>query len=176
MALTKEQKKQIVDETSQLLITSKLSVIANYQGTSVKDLATIRKIAKDNGSVVKVIKNRLFIQSMNQLDHLKNADRQVLNQMLLYVFNPKDEVSPAKTIFEAAKTIKTINFVGSYQKDGQFLNAQETEMVAQLPTKQQLKGQLAGTIAAPLSGFVVVLNNNLAGLINLLKARQAITK
>lgn len=176
MALTKEQKKQIIDETTELLSTSKLSVVVNYEGTSVKDLGTIRKIAKNNGSIVKIIKNRLFIQSMNQVKDLKESDKQSLNKMLLYVFNSEDEVSPAKTIFEVAKTIKSIEFVGSFQKDGKFLNAQETEMVAQLPTKQQLRGQLAGTIAAPLSGFVAVINNNLASLINVLKAKQEITK
>lgn len=176
MALTKEQKKQIIDETTELLSTSKLSVVVNYEGTSVKDLGTIRKIAKNNGSIVKIIKNRLFIQSMNQVKDLKESDKQSLNKMLLYVFNSEDEVSPAKTILEAAKTIKSIEFVGSFQKDGKFLNAQETELVAQLPTKQQLRGQLASTIAAPLSGFVAVINNNLASLINVLKAKQEITK
>jgi len=176
MALNREQKKSVVKEAQELLTNSKLSVAVNYQGTSVQDLQTIRKLAKSNGSTVKVIKNRLFIQALKGLKTYQAADVSQLNQMLLYVFNDQDESLAAKTIAEANKTIKTISYVGAYQSDGQFIDAQSVKMIASLPSKDQLRAQLVGTLQAPLSGFVSVLNNNLAGLLNVLKARQETIK
>lgn len=176
MALNKEQKKSVIEEAKDLLTNSKLSVVANYQGTSVKDLQNVRKIAKNNGSVVRVIKNRLFIQALKSLKTYQDSDVSQLNQMLLYVFNSQDESLAAKVIEDANKTIPTLTFVGAYQSDGKFIDAQSVKMIANLPSKDQLRAHLVGTLQAPLSGFVSVLNNNLAALLNVLKARQEIIK
>jgi len=55
--------------------------------------------------------------------------------------------------------------------DGKFLAAEDVKVLAALPSKEQLRGQLVGTIAAPLSGFVNVLAGNVRGVLNVLSAR-----
>jgi large subunit ribosomal protein L10 len=54
--------------------------------------------------------------------------------------------------------------------EGKFVNAEAVNRLAALPTKQQLLGQLVGTLNAPVSGFVNVLAGNLRGLVTVLGA------
>ncbi|HPW48262.1 MAG TPA: 50S ribosomal protein L10, partial [Candidatus Saccharibacteria bacterium] len=77
MALSKEQKEKVVTETTQLLESSKMTVLAQYSGIPVKSMQVLRKTARDNQTVVKVIKNRLVLQALNQVDKLKNVDKSV---------------------------------------------------------------------------------------------------
>jgi large subunit ribosomal protein L10 len=51
------------------------------------------------------------------------------------------------------------------------LSVDDVKALANLPSKEALRAQLAGTVAAPLSGFVNVLNANLRGFLNILDAR-----
>ena len=46
MALSKAKKVEVVAEVSQLLSTSKLTVLAKYSGTSVKALQELRRQAR----------------------------------------------------------------------------------------------------------------------------------
>lgn len=172
MALTKDKKNELVKEVSDLLENSKLTVVAAYQGTSVKALQSLRRQASDNGTKVKVIKNRLVIKALQANATTKDAPTDVLQGMLLYAFNAEDEVAPAQTLATFAKTQPTIEFVGAYAADGSFINADDVKSLANLPTKEQLRGMLVGTIAAPLSGFVGVLSGNIRGVLNVLNARS----
>jgi large subunit ribosomal protein L10 len=172
MALTKEKKHAVVDEVSTLLGSAKMTVVAQYKGTPVKAMQTLRQDAKTNGTTVKVVKNRLVMQALKQTDVFKDVDTSALNGMLLYAFNSEDEVAPAQALANFAKTQPTMEFVGAYTAEGQFLPADDVKALASLPTKDQLRGQLVGLVAAPLSGFVNVMAGNVRGVLNVLNARS----
>lgn len=170
MAQTKAKKYEVVDEVVELLKSSKLTVIAQYQGTTVKALQTLRNESKANGTKVRVVKNRLVIKAMQQAD-MKDVDTSELKGMLLYAFNDLDEVAPAQSLSTFSRKNPTIKFVGGISADGKFLSAADIVSLASLPSKDQLRGILVGTIAAPLSGFVNVLASNVRGVLNVLNAR-----
>lgn len=172
MALTKDKKNQVVKEVSELLSSSKMTVVAAYQGTPVKAMQTLRHNGRSNGTVLKVVKNRLVIQAMKQTDALKDTETSALTGMLLYAFNADDEAAPAQTLAAFAKTQPTIEFVGAFASDGTFVSAEDVKAIASLPSKDQLRGMLVGTLAAPLSGFVNVMAGNVRGVLNVLNARS----
>jgi large subunit ribosomal protein L10 len=171
MALTKEKKHEVVSEVSALLNDAKMTVVAKYEGTPVKAMQTLRRDANAGGTVVKVVKNRLVMQALKQSDNLKDVEASALNGMLLYAFNAEDEVAPAQALAAFAKTQPTLEFIGAITAEGQFLPAEDVKALASLPTKDQLRGQLVGLIAAPLSGFVNVMAGNVRGILNVLNAR-----
>lgn len=173
MALTKDKKNQIITDISSLLESSKLTVVATYQGTPVKAMQTLRKQARENATLVRVFKNRLVVKAMKSGELTKDTDTDALKGMLLYAFNPEDEVAPAQVLADFAKTQPSIKFVGAITADGTFIGAEDVTALASLPSKEQLRGILVGTIAAPLSGFVNVLSGNLRGVLNVLNARAA---
>jgi large subunit ribosomal protein L10 len=171
MALSKEKKQQVVDEVASLLGESKLTVVASYPGTTVKALQQLRRDARTNGTVVKVVKNRLVIKAVQSNETLKDADISALNGQLLYAFNDQDEVAPAQALATFARLNPSLVFVGAITADGTFIGPEDVKALAALPSKDQLRGMLVGTIAAPLSGFVNVLSGNVRGVLNVLNAR-----
>jgi len=171
MALTKTQKQAVVQEVAELLGSSKLTVVAKYEGTGVKALQALRRDARTNGTTVKVVKNRLVIQALKAAETFRDTDTSALQGMLLYAFNSDDEAAPAQNLQAFAKQHPTLQFVGAITSDGQFMAAEDVKALADLPSKEQLRALLVGTIAAPLSGFANVLSGNIRGVLNVLTAR-----
>lgn len=170
MALTKDQKNQVVSDVAALLADSKMTVVAAYKGTTVKGIQQLRREARAGGTHIRVVKNRLVIKALQQNEILKNADTGALTGQLLYAFNSEDEVAPAQALAVFAKTTPTIEFVGAFTGDGAFIGADDVKALASLPGKDQLRGQLVGTLAAPLTGFVGVMSANLRSILYALSA------
>ncbi|MBP9852987.1 MAG: large subunit ribosomal protein [Patescibacteria group bacterium] len=171
MALSKTQKDDVVGKISDLLDASKLTVVAAYQGTTVKALQQLRRDAKEQGTKVQVVKNRLFIKALAGHDKLKDADTAGLNGMLLYAFNDQDEVAPAQTLKAFAKTNPTLQFVGAYSADGTFMNAEEVKTLADLPSKDVLIGQVVETLLSPVHDITNGLSGNLHALLDGVEAK-----
>lgn len=172
MALTKQKKQDILKEVSDLLTSSKMTVLASYPGTTVKAMQALRKEASYNNTTVKIFKNRLVTKALEQDDRWKDIDKSVLKGQILYAFNPEDEVAPAQVLAAFAKSNQTLEFVGAISGDGKLISAEDIKIIAELPTKDQLRGQLIGLFQAPMSGFVNVLSGNLRGVLNALSSRM----
>ncbi len=166
MALTKIQKNDVVAELSDLLSDSKMTVVAKYQGTTVKAIQALRREAKANGTKVKVVKNRLVIKAIQANDTLKAADVSALNGMLLYAFNAEDEVAPAQKLAEFAKANPTIEFVGAISADGTFIDAAGVKALASLPGKNQLIAETVAMLLSPVHDVTNALSGNLHALLD----------
>ena len=173
MALTKQHKQDIVSEVAELLSTSKMTVVVKYQGTTVKALQTLRREARANGTKVKIIKNRLVIQALKATDSLKNADTKPLEGMLLYAFNNEDEVAAAQSINNFAKQAPSLEFVGAFAANGEFIDAASVKALAVLPGKNQLLAGLIYTLQSPLRGVTSSLSGNLHDILRGLEAKAA---
>lgn len=176
MALSKEKKSEVVMEVVQLLESSKLSVFAKYTGTSVKALQQLRRQSRDSGTTVRIIKNRLFKKALATSGKFKSVKTDMIEGQLLYAFNSDDEVAPAQNLNIFAKAEGTLEFVGALTGDGQLLMPEDIKTLASLPNKQELKAQLVGTIAAPLTGLLAVASGSMRGLLNTLGARAGQVK
>lgn len=173
MALTKDQKNQVVAEVAELLSGAKMTVVAKYQGTTVKAMQDLRRQARDTGTKVKVVKNRLVIKAIQQTEGLKDVDVSSLEGMLLYAFNSEDEVSPAKSLSEFAKKNPTIEFVGAITPQGKFIDAAEVKALADLPGKDQLIAQVINTLLSPVNDVTNALSGNLHALLDGVEAKAA---
>lgn len=173
MALSKSQKQDVVQEVADLLSSSKMTVVAKYEGTTVKALQQLRRDARDNGTRVKVVKNRLVIQALKGTDTLKDTDTSALEGMLLYAFNGEDEVAAAQILKKFAKQNPSLEFVGAISADGEFVDANSVKALADLPGKNQLIAGLINTLNGPTQGVVNSLSGNLHGLLQGLEAKAA---
>ncbi len=171
MALSKTQKDDVVSEVADLLGSSKMTIVAKYQGTTVKAIQTLRKEAKGNGTKVKVVKNRLAIKAIQQNDTLKDADTSALTGMLLYAFNADDEVAPAQVLNTFAKANPTIEFVGGITAEGLFISAADVKALADLPSKPQLIAQVVATLLSPVNDVTNALSGNLHALLDGVEAK-----
>jgi large subunit ribosomal protein L10 len=173
MALSKEQKSTVVTNLTELLSSSKMTVVAEYKGMTVKSMQKLRKDANGNGTSVKVVKNRLVKQALSGVDALKGVDVSTLTGQLLYAFNDADEVAPAKALNDFAKTEPALQFVGAFTAEGAFISAEEVKALASLPSKNQLIAGVINTLNSPVRGVMSSLSGNLHGLLQGLEAKAS---
>ena len=173
MAITKDKKSELVAELTQLFSTAKTTVTAKYTGLSVQDMQELRKVARENGIVIKVVKNRLVRVALSESKDYKEADTSLLTDQLLYAFSDEDEVAPAQVLAKFAKTHDDLKLVSGFS-DGVALDTAAVAQLANLPTKDQLRGQFVGVLSAPLSQFMAVANGTQRGFTQVLaqKAEQ----
>ena len=172
MAKSREAKNKELTELVDLLGTSKLTVVAQYSGLSVTQMQELKRSSKESGTQVRVAKNRLVRIAAEKVDSLKDTDLSSVTGQVLYAFNSEDEVAPAQSLHNFAKSNPALEFVGAISETGEFLDADQVKALASLPSKDQLRGQLVGVLAAPLSGLVGVLNGNMRGLLTVLNGRK----
>lgn len=175
MAITRQKKEAVVTKVSDLMSSAKLTVLANYSGLSVADMQALRRQGKEALVTLVVAKNRLVKLALGQNPTYKKTDTAVLTGQLALAIG-EDEVAPAQLLANFAKNHPSLEIVAGIGGDGKLLDAAEVKTLAELPSKDVLRGQLVGVIAAPLSGFVNVLSGNLRGLVNVLNARAEAIK
>ena len=173
MALTKQAKDDVVAEVAALLASSKMTVVAAYQGTTVKAMQQLRKDAKANGTKVRVVKNRLVIKALQQNDTLKGVDVSGITGQLLYAFNSEDEVAPASALHTFAKQNPSIVFVGAITAEGAFISAEDVTALASLPSKDALIAQVVATLLSPVHDVTNALSGNLHALLDGVEAKAA---
>jgi large subunit ribosomal protein L10 len=173
MALSKDKKHEVVKEVADALSSSKMTVVATYQGTTVKAMQQLRRDAKGGGTKLRVVKNRLVKQALGQVDSLKDIDTGVLTGQLLYAFNMEDEVAPAQALATFAKLNPSIEFVGAITDEGKFLTADEVKALATLPSKENLIAQVIATLTSPLNDVTNGLSGNLHALLDGIEAKAS---
>ena len=171
MALTKDKKAEVIDEVASLLKDSKLTVVAKYQGTSVKSMQQLRKQARENGTKILVIKNRLFKKALSGDERFKDADIAGLTGQLMYAFNATDEVAPAQSLANFAKNESQIEFIAGLSAEGKLLSAEQVKTLASLPGKNQLIAQTVAMLLSPLSDVTNALAGDLHGLLDGISAK-----
>lgn len=167
MAKTRVQKEQNVQALSEQLKNAKSLVFANFQGLKVKESEELRKLCKDEQIVYMASKKTLVQKALEQAGmNMKVTD---FEGSVSVAFGIGDEVAPARVLADFAKKHEAVKIYGGVL-EGNFIDGAKVTALAKLPTKQQLLGQLVGTLNAPVSGFVNVLAGNLRGLVTVLGA------
>lgn len=173
MALSKDKKNEIVKELVDLLGNAKMTVVVKYEGTTVAAMQELRAKAEENGTVVKVVKNRLVQKAFGATDSHNDSDVSALQGMLLYAFNPIDEVAPAQVIHEMIKSEPQLEFIGAYDATGKTLSAADVKALAQLPSREVMIATVVNTLLSPVNGVVSGLRGNLHGVLDAIAAKAA---
>ena len=84
-------------------------------------------------------------------------DMKTLPGMLGVAFGLEDEIAPAKVLGDMSKT-SPIKLVGGVF-EGVVIGRDKVEALSKLPSKKELLGMVVGTMYAPVSAFVRVLNS-----------------
>lgn len=168
MAITKEQKKTRVEDLASRFNDSTLAVLTDYRGLDVAAISELRKRLSEAGVSYLVVKNTLVKLALAKSTH-KAIDTTIFTGPMAIAFG-QDEAAAAKIIFEFAKDHETLELVGAINAAGELLDSKSVTALAKLPTRQELYGQLVGTIASPVAGLVRVLQANLTGILYALNA------
>src|SRR5688572_16773733 len=143
-------------------------VFADLAGLKVNDANSFRRTAKKDDVAINTAKKTLLRIALKEAG-VTAVDPNNLGGSVSMLFGMGDAVAPAKVLEAFRKDHESIKILGGLLDD-QWMSAEQVKALAKLPSKQQLIGQLVGTLNAPISGFVNVLNGNLRGLVVALNA------
>lgn len=143
-------------------------MFANFKGVSVKDITKIRRELLKSGSSWQVLKKTLLNIALKDAGVSVNARE--LDGQVGVAFS-SDEVTAAKVLVEFKKANKesTLEIVGG-SLGNEALDVKAVKALAQLPSQDELRAKLVGTLQAPITGFVRALSGNLSGLVRVLGA------
>ena len=163
-----QAKVDAVAELRTRLAEVKTVVLTEYRGLTVQQLSDLRKQLRAVSAEYKVIKNRLTrlaIKSsrLEELGaHLKGPTG--------VVFSKEDPVALAKALHAFAKTNQALAIKAGYV-EGQMLPPAQLRALADLPSREQLRALLVGTIQGILAQLVVVLTAPQRELVSVLQQR-----
>ncbi|MGB3073066.1 MAG: 50S ribosomal protein L10 [Candidatus Moraniibacteriota bacterium] len=164
----KSQKTELIAGVAAKAKGSKALVFANFKGVSVKDITTLRRSLRETGSSWQVLKKTLLNRALDEVG--VKVDARALDGQVGVAFSV-DEVAAAKTIADFIKAHKdsTLSIVGG-SLGSEALSVEAVKALAKLPSKDELRAKLVGTLQAPIAGFVRTLSGNLTGLVRVLGA------
>ncbi|MEQ8201293.1 MAG: 50S ribosomal protein L10 [Syntrophomonadaceae bacterium] len=160
-----EEKKQVVEDIKQKLDEAMLVICTDYRGLNVEQVTQLRNNLRVPGVEYRVLKNTMFRFALKQCGY-EDIAAQVTGPNAV-IFSNDDPVGPAKTITEFARNNKQLEIKMGIL-EGKYLSADGVKELANLPSREVLLGQVVGTMQAPITSFVRVLNANITGLVRAL--------
>lgn len=173
MVISKAKKDTLVADLTALLSDAKLTAYARYQGLTVADLQELRKIAREAGVRIKVVKNRLVRVAMNEIGVYKDTDTTGLTGQLIYAISDNDEVAPAKILAEFAKNHPALELAGGFSGEGKAMDQTEITTLAKMPSKDELIAQVVAQLLSPINDIVSATSNGLSEIVSGLEAKAA---
>lgn len=165
MALTKDKKAQIIEKLENRIAAQKIMLFVSIAKIKTKDILGLKSDLKKKGNSLTVAKKTLFgIASKNKGIEL---DTKKLDGELAIIFGEKDEVSAAGIINKFSKVNENLKIIGGYFEK-ELIGKDKVVMLASIPPREQLLAKAVGSMQAPISGFVRVLNGNISGLVRVL--------
>jgi large subunit ribosomal protein L10 len=162
MALTKEQKKKAIDGLKEKLKKQKAIFFVGINGLKNKELLDLRKKLKKEDSQIVVAKKSLA--NVAAKEEKFDFDFEQLNGEAAIVFGYKDEIAPAKVIYQFSKLSQKLSLISGFL-NGKGLSKEDLVNLASLPSRQELLSKLAFCLKSPVSGFNNVLKANLNNLV-----------
>jgi large subunit ribosomal protein L10 len=160
------EKEQRVRELTEAIARSKSIVLANFTGMNVEMVTKMRRRLRDAHVEFIVEKNTLAKRALaesgvKELDpYLEGPTGIALGQ---------DEIAGAKILAEFSKEFEKPALKAAYV-GGQLYSPDGIKILAQLPPREVLLGQLIGALRSPLQGFTGVLTGSIRQLVGTIDA------
>ena len=154
MPLTRQQKVERVAATQKELAAATSAVFMAFTALSVDDTEELRDRLHEQGGSLKVLPKRLLRLVLQELK--LDFDPTTHEGQFAIVWG-NDAVAPAKVVSTFIKGRENVRLVGG-SLEGNVLSQAEVNALAALPSREELLGQLVGTISNPARGLVMVLS------------------
>ncbi|MBU2706566.1 50S ribosomal protein L10 [Zooshikella marina] len=156
MALRLEDKKAIVAEVNEAAGSALSAVIADYRGLTVSQLTALRKQAREGNVYLRVVRNTLVRRAVvgTEFECLTEA----LTGPTILAFSKEDPGAAARLIKDFAKENKQLE-VKALSIGGKLLGADQIDVLAKMPTREEALAMLARVTIAPVTKLARALND-----------------
>ncbi len=166
--MTKDKKKEIVAELTQLLDGASGVYSIDFTGLSVAQAIRLRRQFKEAGVRYKVAKNTLMKRALQDAGGYEHVIDRFVGQSGVAV-GYDDPASPARVLndFIDPKTeIPKLNFA---LIEREIHEGDKLKQIAAMPTRKEILAAIVGSIAAPSTGIVGAINAVMRDIITLVE-------
>ncbi|MEZ5555410.1 50S ribosomal protein L10 [Haliea sp.] len=167
MAIGLDDKKAIVAEVNETATNALSLVIADARGVTVDGMTALRKSARENSVTLRVVRNTLAKRALAGTDYECVSD--ALVGPSLFGFSMEDPGAAARLFKDFAKENKNFE-VKVLAVSGQMLGADQLDVLAKMPTRDQALSMLMSVMKAPVTKLVQTMNDVPGKLVRTLAA------
>jgi large subunit ribosomal protein L10 len=149
----RSEKEQLVSSLRQDLIESNLVIVAQQTGLTVAQVSELRREMRKAGAQYKVAKNTLARLAVAGTEN--EAMTSFLSGPTALAYS-KDPVAAAKVSIKFANSNDKFKVVGGLL-NGKVLQAKDVETLSKLPSLDELRAKIIGTISTPATRVAGIL-------------------
>jgi large subunit ribosomal protein L10 len=163
--MLRNEKDAVIAEVAQLLNDTENLFVSDYRGLTVAELSELRGRLRESGASFRIVKNTLGGIAADRAG--REGVKDLLSGPTAVTFCGDDLVGAAKALAEFAKTHPQLEVRGGLL-DASVIDPAAVKALASLPPRDVLVAQLVGTMAAPVTGLVTVLQGTISGFVRAL--------
>lgn len=167
MAVIRPEKVAKIAALKEIFANAKCAVLVDFCGLTVAQDTELRRKMREAGVTYEVNKNTM-IRIAAQEAGVEGLEA-YLEKNTALASSAEDPVAVAKVICEFAKANKKL-IVKAGVLDGKVISADEVKALAALPPKEVLIAKVLGSMNAPITGFVNVLQGTIRNVVYALDA------
>lgn len=162
------EKKAIVKEIHEALDGASYTFLMNFKGLRVDQISALRNQLAPMKARLLVVKNTFFKRAADELGWSGDLSK--------FLLGPTAVIAGAGDVSQVAKMLKTFKkenellTVKGGRLGDRLISASDIEAIANIPPLEVMRGKLVGTIAAPMTQLVGVMQQKVCSLLYVLKA------
>ena len=167
MAIGLEEKKAIVAEVNETAASALSLVIADARGVASNDMTALRASARENQITLRVVRNTLAKRALEGTEYECVTD--TLTGPSLFGFSMEDPGAAARLFKDFASDNSDFE-VKALSVSGQLLGADQIDVLAKLPTRDQALASLMSVVQAPIVKLARTVNEVPGKLVRVMAA------
>ena len=149
-----ELKQPVVNEIKGLLTDAQSAVLVSYRGITVEQDTAMRKELREAGVEYKVCKNTMIRFAIQGTEFEALADD--LTGPTAIAVSKTDATAPARILAKHAKNIEVLE-MKSVVVEGTFYDKDGIQVIASIPSRDELLAKFLGSIQSPITNFARVI-------------------
>jgi large subunit ribosomal protein L10 len=167
VAIGLEEKKAIVAEVNETAASALSLVIADARGVASNDMTALRASARENHITLRVVRNTLAKRALEGTEYECVTD--TLTGPSLFGFSMEDPGAAARLFKDFASENDRFE-VKALSVSGKLLGAEQLDVLAKLPTREQALASLMSVMKAPIVKLVRTSNEVPGKLVRVMAA------
>ncbi len=166
MAISREQKEEILKKLTEKFKDAKSIVFAENKGLTVEEITDYRAKLREKGAEYGLAKKTLFKKALAE-NGIEEIGDSVMKGPIGAVFGFEDELSSIQVTHKYTKDNEKLVIHGGVF-EGKPVDAEYIIALASVPSREELLAKLLGSINSPISGFVGTTNGVVSGFVRAL--------
>jgi len=168
--MNRTEKQTVVDALTAKLAEARAIYVTDYQGLTVGRVTDLRRRLHKAGVDYLVVKNTLALRALKAAA-VPGLDTHITGPTA-FALSQGDAAAAAKVLTDFAKEFAKPVLKAAIV-DGRAVTPDQVKRLAALPPREVLLAELAGTMQAPLAGFLGALSGLLSTFVGAVEALRA---